>query len=290
MTTEPTTRPIDAAEMRHEIWEWIPALWRTGNFLLRLIVLETALWPIIMARIALSTSDDVVGTLSFYVPLAELLLVAIVYPLVTGSSLLSEAVRKTFGILLAVTGAKMVVGVYLVLVPVRNSPGSLTLLALSVYGLIFLAPTVLAKLRGLGVGVMALVAVLVTISFIPAFRAELKEWWENVTNGTPAASGTPAVAIDPMSVCVQSFVYDVGPGQDATFEADRVLSELPGRQEFRSHKSSGTTYVRSEDSITFSHPTGGKVAICVGNSGNEALLQPAAKALWEEAVYGATTA
>src|SRR3989338_8806922 len=287
MTTgTPTPTTGGTTRLGNELWEWILVLWRTGNLWLRLIALDIVFWPVVMTTIALYTNDNVTGLVAFIVPLVELLFVTLGYPLITGATLWDDLGRKTFGVLLAVTGAKMAVGVYLVLVPVRNSPGSLTLLALSVYGLIFLAPTVLSKLRGLGVGVMALVAVLVTISFIPAFRAELKEWWENVTNGTPAASGTPAVAIDPMSVCVQSFVYDVGPGQDATFEADRVLSELPGSQEFRSHKSSGTTYVRSEDSITFSHPTGGKVAICVGNSGNEALLQPAAKALWEEAVYG----
>ncbi|OGY62521.1 MAG: hypothetical protein A3G58_01500 [Candidatus Colwellbacteria bacterium RIFCSPLOWO2_12_FULL_46_17] len=190
MTTgTPTPTTGGTTRLGNELWEWILVLWRTGNLWLRLIALDIVFWPVVMTTIALYTNDNVTGLVAFIVPLVELLFVTLGYPLITGATLWDDLGRKTFGVLLAVTGAKMAVGVYLVLVPVRNSPGSLILLALSIYGLIFLAPTVLRKLRGLGVGVMALVTILVTISFIPAIRVEMEGWWENMTNGASATSG-----------------------------------------------------------------------------------------------------
>jgi len=132
----------------------------------------------------------------------------------------------------------------------------------------------------------AIPVVLALILFLVLGGQDLKPNVESETKTTSSGSGQ-VEQISPSAICIQTFVFEVGPGHEVVFDGNVVMADVSGRSSFRSHMSSGTTFSRTTDgALAFHHPTGGKVAVCVGSSRNVNLLSPAAQAVWEEAVYG----
>lgn len=157
-----------------ELWEWFLVLWRTGNLWGRVLILPIIaifLWPVVLFVGALVAPSGIVAVAALVVPIAGLCGLFFAYPVVTGLVLGvaangGQAARRLFKSLFVLTGAELLIGTYLVFVPVREDPGLLAMITLALVAFVFVAPAGARKITTrVVVAILPIVVVIGTISF-----------------------------------------------------------------------------------------------------------------------------
>jgi hypothetical protein len=188
-----------------EIVRVAAALWKIGNYWLRLVLGTIILWPIAIILAATALPEQRATTivpLVALLPLAALLLFAMNAPLAIAAVGVLPKGREILYLIAGMIGAELTVGVYVSLVPVSNDRGLLPLLILSALAYAFLR---LAKVRNFITGLLFLLILCLTVIFLLGGRNNVANVAQKVEKNVAKSIGetrvVPIAAYDPHKIC-----------------------------------------------------------------------------------------
>lgn len=218
------------------LWPPIRAIWRIlagqnrrgriANRWARLVILGVVfgvavpliLWPFVLIGVALTGSAGIVSAAAF-LPLVALpvfvIILAAAYPLLSGILVTIPGVRVLFGWLFIVIFAELVIGLYLAVIPVWNSPGLIPVLVLLVVvlGMFLILRRQFVGLRG-GLASWfstALVLAIVGITIVFFFSGK-KEAEAKAAEATSAIQSASHVQEFTLNADEEQVTVVVGPG------------------------------------------------------------------------------
>jgi len=257
-----------------ELFGLLGDLWRTGNWWMRRVVFLLLAWPFVVLLVALTLSPTVVASIATTIPVLSILLLLFSWPVATAIAASARHGRHVIGALLLIAAGELVVGIYLVLVPVRNAPEMIPIFILVAFATLFLtAGASLLGRTGEATRRLATILVLIAVGITAIFFAggvdEARTWLDEQAAASASSggdSGRQAVAAQRVTqvsllgenLCSESVNLDNGPRGKNLFE---------GPAEARVHWQDGTTGFITEwfdvkgGHVCFTGPAGEKVTV-----------------------------